>query len=82
MKWKINPFDRSNPMSLKEAAAVSLITATATYFLTFLVNLQAVDIMADVGTFAFNSFKTWMASFWGTLITLAGLEQWMKRKED
>lgn len=67
-------------MSLKEAAALSVLTATATYFLTFLVNLTIADVMADLGSFGFESFKTWMASFWGTIIVLSGLEQWMKRK--
>ena len=81
LKWNINPFDRANPISLKEAAALSAMTATATYFLTFLVNLSAAEVMLDLGAFFFESFKTWMAAFWGTLITLAGLEQWIKRGE-
>ena len=82
MKWNINPFDRANPISLKEAVLISALAATATYFLTFFINAQYAVVIADPGLFIFESIKTWMAAFWGTVITLAGLEQYIKRKEE
>lgn len=80
MKLKINPFNTGNPMTLKDAAIVSVIGATAIYFLTFFINVTAGQISADPAAFLVDSVKTWMASFWGNFIALAGLEQYVKRQ--
>lgn len=77
----INPFNTKNPMTLKDAAIVSVIGATAIYFLTFFINITAGQICADPATFIVDSVKTWMASFWGNFIALIGLEQYIKSKK-
>jgi len=82
MDLKINPFNKGNPMTLMDAAKVSAISATAIYFLTFFINITAGQISADPVTFLVDSVKTWMASFWGNFIALAGLEQLIKPKEE
>jgi hypothetical protein len=68
-------------MSLRDAAIVSALAATATYCLTFFANLTLDQLMADPLLVVFDSLKTWLATFWGTLITLAGLEKYVHRKE-
>ena len=77
---RINPFNRGNPMSLKDAMIISTMTATATYFLAFLVNVSFGQVVAEPWTFAFESFKIWMQAFWGNFIVLFGLEQYLKRR--
>jgi len=81
MKLNINPFNRGNPMKLKDAAVVSVIAASGTYVLTFLVNTSLGQVLADPAAFAFESVKTWLVSFFGTFGTLTGLETLMKRGE-
>lgn len=77
----INPFNRANPLSWKDAAIISAISATATYVLTFLVNASYGQVIADPGSFAFDSLKLWLAGYFGNFITLAGLETLIKRSE-
>jgi len=74
MDLKINPFNKSNPMSLKDAGLVSAIGATTTYVLTFLANATLGQIRADVAAFVFDSVKVWLATFFGNLITLTGIK--------
>jgi len=81
MKLSINPFNAGNPMTLKDAAIVSAIGATAIYFLTFFINITAGQIVSDPATFCVDSLKTWMASFWGNFGTLAGLNWLIRRAE-
>jgi len=82
MKLKINPFNRNNPLSMKDAAIISGISATATYVITFLANTSLGQIQADPLLFAYDSIKTWLTSFFGTFITLAGLEALIKRGQE
>jgi len=78
MKLNLNPFNRGNPLTMKDAALISAIAATATYVLTFLANASLGQIRADPAAFAFDSVKTWLVSFFGTLVTLSGLEALVK----
>jgi len=81
VKLSINPFNRGNPMTLKDAAYVSTLVALATWILTFLANASAGQIRADPWAFCFDAVKTYLVSWAGTFITLSGLEQYVKRKE-
>lgn len=69
-------------MSLKDAMIISVLTATATYFLAFFVNASYTQVIAEPWTFAFESLKVWMSSFWGNFIVLFGLEEYMKRRSE
>lgn len=69
-------------MTLKDAVIVSVLAATATYCLTFLANLTLDQLMAEPLLVVFDSLKTWLATFWGTLITLAGLEKYVHHREE
>ena len=81
MRLNINPFNRNNPMTWKDAAAVAAIAATATYVLAFLVNVTLGEILIDPAAFAFDSAKIWLQAFFGNFITLAGIEALMKSRE-
>lgn len=67
-------------MTLKDAAIISTLVATATYFLTFFVTLAYGEVIADPGLFVFDSIKIWMQAFWGNFLVLFGLEEYMKRR--
>ena len=82
MVLSINPFSQSNPMTWRDAATVAFITAFATWILTFLAEVTYGTIRADVAEFIFNAIKTYAIAWAGSFITLAGLEQYVKRKEE
>ena len=82
MKLHINPFNTSNPINIKDAVIISTIAASSTYVLTFFANVSLGQITADPALFAFDSVKTWLVSFFGTMVTLAGLDQYVKRTEE
>jgi len=81
VELNINPFNTNNPMTFKDAAIVATIIAFVTWILTFLANATTGQIRADPADFAFNAIKTYAISWAGTFISLAGLEQYMKRTE-
>ncbi len=76
----INPFNKGNPMTLKDAATVSAIIAAATFFLQFLVGWTYGQICTDVGEFVFQSLRWFGTSFFGSFMALTGLEVYMHRK--
>jgi len=82
MKLNINPFNKSNPMTFKDAAAVATLTAIAVWILNFLANATIGEIRVDPAAFAFDCIKTYLTTWAGNFITLAGLEQLMKRREE
>lgn len=82
LKLNINPFSSGNPMTLKDAVILSVLTATATYFLTFFVNVAYGQVIADPGLFVFDSVKIWMQAFWGNFIILFGIETYMKWRSE
>lgn len=82
MVLKINPFSQSNPMTLRDAVTVAFIVAFCTWILTFLVDASWAVISADPEAFVFEAVKTYAIAWAGTFITLAGLEQYVKRKEE
>jgi hypothetical protein len=79
MRININPFNSGNPMTFKDAAIVSTIVAFVTWILTFLANASVGTLREDLAAFAFEAVKTYAVSWAGTFITLAGLEQYIKR---
>jgi len=81
MKLNINPFNTGNPMNLKDAAIIATITASVTWILTFVANASVGQIRADVAEFCFEAVKTYAVAWAGNFITLAGLEQVIKRTE-
>lgn len=68
-------------MSFKDAAAVATITAFVIWILNFLAAASIGQIRADPEAFLFEAVKTYAVSWAGVFITLAGLEQLVKRSE-
>lgn len=81
MDLRINPFDKGNPMTLKDAAVVASVLALVIWILEFLASATWTVIVADPAAFLFECFKTYLVSWAGSFLGLAGLEQYMKRKE-
>lgn len=66
-------------MTLKDAAVVSMITALITFILTFFADASLGQVLKDPGAFIFDAVKTYMVAWAGNFLTLAGLEQYVKR---
>lgn len=81
VKLRINPFNTGNPLGLRDALIIAVISASATYTISFLANVTYGQVVTAPGEFLFDSIKTWAAAFFGSLITLGGLDQYIKRKE-
>lgn len=81
MTLKINPFNRSNPMTFKDAAIVSTVVAFVIWILNFLASATIGQVRADPAAFLFDALKTYLVSWAGTFIGLAGLDQYIKRQE-
>ena len=81
MKLKINPFNTGNPMTLKDAATVATIMAFVTWILNFLASATVGEVRADVVAFVFEAIQFYAISWVGSFVTLAGLEQLIKRSE-
>jgi len=69
-------------MTLKDAAVVSTVVAFVTWILTFLASAYIGQIRADPAEFAFEAVKTYAVTWAGTFISLAGLEQYVKRQKE
>lgn len=69
-------------MSFQDAAIVSTVVALVTWILTFLANASMGQIRADPVAFAFEAVKTYLVTWAGTFITLAGLEEYVKRSRE
>ena len=81
MKLKINPFNRGNPMTFKDAAIVSTLIALVLWILQFFANAQYVTVVSDPYAWVFEALKNYLVNWAGTFMTLAGLEQLVKRQE-
>lgn len=81
MKLRINPFNSSNPMGIKDAVIVSTIAAFAIWILNFLANVTIGQVRADPTAICFDAVKTYLVSWAGIFLTLSGLEQYVKRQE-
>ena len=81
MDININPFNRGNPMTFRDAAIVASIAAFAVWILQFFANAQYVDLTSDPGRWVFEAIKNYAVNWAGTFIALAGLEQLIKKKE-
>jgi len=82
MKLNINPFNTGNPMSFKDAAVVSTLSSISITILNQVANATFQTVSASPVEFAFNCLKTFLVAWAGNFITLAGLEQLIKRKEE
>jgi len=69
-------------MTFKDAAVVSTVVAFVTWILTFLASAYIGQIRADPAEFVFEAVKTYAVTWAGTFISLAGLEQYVKRQEE
>lgn len=78
---RINPFNTGNPMTMKDAAIVATIVAFVIWILQFFANAQYAVIVEDPGAWCFEALKNYAVSWAGTFVTLAGLEELLKRKE-
>jgi len=76
---QINPFSTNNPMTYEDAAFVASIVAFVIWVLTFFADAQYIIVVADPGAWCFEAIKTYAVSWAGTFISLAGLEQLVKR---
>ena len=81
MDININPFNRGNPMTFKDAAIVSTLIALVLWILQFFANAQYIIVVADPNAWVFEALKNYLVNWAGTFITLAGLEQLVKKKE-
>lgn len=82
VKLNINPFNAGNPMTLKDAAAVALIAAFAVWILQFFANAQWDIIVADAPRWVFEAVRNYLVSFAGIFVSLAGLEQLVKKSKE
>jgi len=69
-------------MTFKDAAVVSTVVAFVTWILTFLASASMGQVRADPVAFVFDAVKTYAVTWAGTFISLAGLEQYVKRQEE
>jgi len=81
MMKKINPFAAGNPMTFTDAAKIATLTALVTWILSFFVNVSMTAIRADAAALILSAVQTFLASWAGTFITLAGLDQYMQRQK-
>jgi len=81
-KININPFNTSNPMSLKDAFIVSLIGAIVIWILQFFANAQWEIIIVDIGKWSFDAAKNFLVTWAGLFGTFAGLEQLIKKAKE
>jgi len=82
MRLNINPFNRGNPMTLKDATVVASAGATVVMILDVMANASLGQVRADPLEFLFNLGKSWLTAWAGNFITLAGLEQLVKRTQE
>lgn len=82
MKLSFNPFNRGNPMTLKDAAIVATLTALAIWILNFLANATIGMLREDIAAFCFEAVKSYMVNWAGTFITLAGLERFVSKGKE
>jgi len=82
MKLNINPFNQGNPMTFKDAAVVSTLSSVAITILNVVANATFQTVTGSPGEFTFNCVKTFLVSWAGNFITLAGLEKLVGGKEE
>lgn len=81
MRININPFNRGNPMTLRDAAIVSSLGAIATMLLTVFANATYAIVIASPGEFVFNLVKSFLTAWAGMFVVLAGLEKYVQNHE-
>jgi hypothetical protein len=82
VKLNINPFNRGNPMTFKDAAVVSTLAGVVITILNQVANATFQTVSASPVEFAFNCVKTFLVSWAGNFITLSGLEQLIKYTQE
>lgn len=66
---------------MKDAAIVATIVAFVIWILQFFANAQYTVIVEDPGAWCFDAIKSYAVNWAGTFVSLAGLEQLLKRGE-
>ncbi|MBA7652696.1 hypothetical protein ES703_60535 [subsurface metagenome] len=79
MKLNINPFNDGNPMNMRDAATVATIIALVTWILNFFAAATIGEVRADVVGFVFEAIQSYVVAWAGAFISLAALEQIIKR---
>jgi len=69
-------------MTLKDAAVVALVAAFAVWILQFFANAQWDIIMQDPARWVFEAIKNYAVTFAGIFVSLAGLEQLVKKAKE
>ena len=69
-------------MSFKDAAIVATVAAFSIWVLEFLASATIGTVRADPWAFVFDAIKTYMVSWAGTFLSLAGLEQYISRRKE
>jgi len=82
MRLNINPFNKGNPMTFRDAAIVSTLSSVAITILNVVANATYQTVTGQPGEFAFNCVKTFLVSWAGNFITLAGLEKLVGGKSE
>jgi hypothetical protein len=81
MLKKINPFNTGNPMSFRDAATIATLVAVVVWILSFLANASIDQLRGDLAKWVFDAVKSLLIAWASTFMTLAGLDQYMQRKE-
>ena len=82
LKLNINPFNTNNPLTFKDAAVIATIVAACIWALNFFANTEWLIIVKDPAAWGFEAVKSYIVSWAGTFISLAGLEQLIKRSKE
>jgi len=69
-------------MTWKDAATVAAIAAFAVWILQFFANAQWEIITADAAKWVFEAVKNYAVTFAGIFVSLAGLEQLVKKTKE
>ena len=78
---RLNPFNKSNPMSWQDAAKVSAIIMLTNFFTVYLVDHGIAALQENPLAWAFNAFVFLGRVFLTTFVSLTGLAYIVSKKE-
>jgi len=78
----INPFNKLNPMSIKDAAAIATVGAFITMALTNIANVTLGQVRADVIQVVFDMAKTYIITWASIFGTETGIATLVKKGEE
>lgn len=79
---KLNPFESSNLMSLKDASRLAIILTLAEYFTVFMVFWGYEAIISNIGQFCYETIVFICGFFFTKLIAIAGLTKYLSNKSE